>query len=231
MTAGGETAGRSVASRDCGSGRRDQNFCRGAQESLDHGLLIACFHDAIRDRDGSHEMVRVPMSDRRQSRQNRDIGRRMAADVKIGLIVMLVARGEADADRARSCTRAERDQGVEIEMMRPATDGRSIDAARNDSSPRLAQRSLHIVLWSSVLFGMATVVSGMMRASGTVFAPMALPIFAIAAVEVPSAVILSRSIGVEGIWAAYPITFTAMFILQMSYYMLVWRRRTVQRLI
>jgi Na+-driven multidrug efflux pump len=67
--------------------------------------------------------------------------------------------------------------------------------------------------------------------SGTVFAPMALPIFAIAAVEVPSAVILSRSIGVEGIWAAYPITFTAMFILQMSYYMLVWRRRTVQRLI
>jgi len=103
--------------------------------------------------------------------------------------------------------------------------------ARRISSPRLAQRLLHIVLWISVLFGMATFVSGMMRASGTVFAPMALPIFAIAAVEVPSAVILSRSIGVEGIWAAYPITFTAMFILQMSYYMLVWRRRTVQRLI
>lgn len=95
----------------------------------------------------------------------------------------------------------------------------------------LAQRLLHIVLWSSVLFGMATVVSGMMRASGTVFAPMALSILAIAAVEVPSAVILSRSIGVEGIWVAYPITFAAMFILQMSYYMLVWRRRTVQRLI
>jgi Na+-driven multidrug efflux pump len=95
----------------------------------------------------------------------------------------------------------------------------------------LAPMMLHIVLWGSVLFGMATVVSGMMRASGTVFASMALPIFAIAAVEVPSAVLLSRSIGVEGIWAAYPTTFTAMFILQMSYYMLVWRRRTVQRLI
>jgi Na+-driven multidrug efflux pump len=86
--------------------------------------------------------------------------------------------------------------------------------ARRISSPHLAQRLLH-----------------MMRASGTVFAPMALSILAIAAVEVPSAVILSRSIGVEGIWAAYPITFTAMFILQMSYYVLVWRRRTVQRLI
>jgi putative MATE family efflux protein len=95
----------------------------------------------------------------------------------------------------------------------------------------LAQGALHIVLWSSVVFGMATVISGMMRASGTVFVPMALSIVAIAAVEVPSAVILSRSIGVEGVWAAYPITFCAMFILQMSYYLLVWRKRAVQRLI
>src|ERR1700680_3355789 len=86
-----------------------------------------------------------------------------------------------------------------------------IDAAVLD----LAQGLLHIVLWSSVLFGMATVFSGMMRASGTVWAPLSMLIFAIVAVEVPSAMILSRSIGVEGIWAAYPITFTAMFILQM----------------
>jgi Na+-driven multidrug efflux pump len=95
----------------------------------------------------------------------------------------------------------------------------------------LAQRSLHIVLWSSVLFGMATTFSGMMRASGTVFAPLALLVFAIVAIEVPSAVILSRTIGLDGVWAAYPITFCAMFVLQMSYYMLVWRKRTVQRLI
>lgn len=95
----------------------------------------------------------------------------------------------------------------------------------------LAQRSLHIVLWSSVLFGMATTFSGMMRASGTVFAPLALLVFAIVAIEVPSAVILSRTIGLDGVWAAYPITFCAMFVLQMSYYVLVWRKRTVQRLI
>jgi putative MATE family efflux protein len=95
----------------------------------------------------------------------------------------------------------------------------------------LADGLLHIVLWSLVLFGMAIILSGMMRASGTVVVPMALSILAIAAVEVPSAVILSRTIGVEGIWAAYPITFAAMFILQMSYYMLVWRKRAVRRLI
>jgi putative MATE family efflux protein len=102
-----------------------------------------------------------------------------------------------------------------------------IDAAVLD----LAQGLLHIVLWSSVLFGMATVFSGMMRASGTVLMPLLISIFAIAVIEVPAAVILSRAIGIEGVWAAYPITFAAMFILQMSYYMLVWRKRTIRRLI
>jgi putative MATE family efflux protein len=102
-----------------------------------------------------------------------------------------------------------------------------IDAAVLD----LAQGLLPIVLWSSVLFGMATVFSGMMRASGTVLMPLLISIFAIAVIEVPAAVILSRAIGIEGVWAAYPITFAAMFILQMSYYMLVWRKRAIRRLI
>ena len=82
-----------------------------------------------------------------------------------------------------------------------------------------------------MLFGMATVFSGAMRASGTVLMPLLISIFAIAAIEVPSAIVLSRSIGIKGVWAAYPITFGAMFILQMSYYMLVWRKRAVRRLI
>jgi putative MATE family efflux protein len=102
-----------------------------------------------------------------------------------------------------------------------------VDAAVLD----LAQRSLHIVLWSSVLFGMATVFSGAMRASGTVWIPLFISIFAIAAIEVPSAVLLGRTIGIAGVWAAYPITFGAMFILQMSYYTLVWRKRPVRRMI
>ena len=95
----------------------------------------------------------------------------------------------------------------------------------------LARGLLYVALWSSVPFGMATVFSGAMRAGGVAMAPMMLSIFAIAAVEVPSAVILSRTIGVEGVWAAYPITFCAMFILQLGYYALVWRRRPLQRLI
>jgi putative MATE family efflux protein len=95
----------------------------------------------------------------------------------------------------------------------------------------LAQRSLHIVLWSMVLFGMATTFSGMMRASGTVYAPLALLVFAIAAIEVPFAVVVSREIGLDGVWMAYPAAFSSMFVLQMGYYMLVWRKGAVRRLI
>ena len=95
----------------------------------------------------------------------------------------------------------------------------------------LAQGLLHIALWSTVLFGMATVFSGAMRGSGTVWAPLAISSVTILAVEIPSAVILSRHVGIEGVWAAYPIAFCTMFLLQMSYYLLVWRKRAVARLV
>jgi putative MATE family efflux protein len=95
----------------------------------------------------------------------------------------------------------------------------------------LAKGLLAIALWSAVPFGMATVFSGAMRAGGVALAPMLLSIFAIAAIEIPSAVILSRTIGLEGVWAAYPIVFCAMFVLQLGYYALVWRRRPLRQLV
>ncbi len=64
-----------------------------------------------------------------------------------------------------------------------------------------------------------TVFSGAMRAAGVALTPMLLSIFAIVAIELPAAVILSRTIGLEGVWAAYPIVFCAMFVLQMGYYL------------
>ncbi|RTE92957.1 MATE family efflux transporter [Bradyrhizobium sp. LVM 105] len=95
----------------------------------------------------------------------------------------------------------------------------------------LAKGLLDIALWSSVPFGLATVFSGAMRAAGVALTPMLLSIFAIVAIELPAAVILSRTIGLEGVWAAYPIVFCAMFVLQMGYYLAVWRKRAIQRLI
>ena len=95
----------------------------------------------------------------------------------------------------------------------------------------LAQTLLHIMLWSSVVFGFAAVVGGVMRASGAVLVPTGIAIFCIAAIEVPSAYALSYRFGIEGVWMAYPIAFMAMLVLQSAYYRLVWRKSKIVRLV
>jgi len=95
----------------------------------------------------------------------------------------------------------------------------------------IAQRLLHIVLWSTLLFGASAVVSGVMRASGTVMIPTLLSISAIVLVEVPVAWFLSRRVGLDGVWWAYPCTFATMLVLQSAYYRFFWRKQKIQRLI
>lgn len=95
----------------------------------------------------------------------------------------------------------------------------------------LSQTLLHIMLWSTVVFGMQAVVSGVMRASGTVWVPMGISIFCIALIEVPVAWFMSHRIGINGIWIAYPVTFVAMLGLQTAYYRLVWRKQAIRKLI
>lgn len=96
----------------------------------------------------------------------------------------------------------------------------------------LAHGLLQITLWSYVVFGAAGVFSGVMRASGTVLIPTALSIFAVLGIEVPVAYFLSKtSLGIDGIWIAYPVAFAAMLLMQSAYFQFVWRKKTITRLI
>jgi putative MATE family efflux protein len=95
----------------------------------------------------------------------------------------------------------------------------------------MTRRLLHIVLWSTVIFGWAVVFSSMMRASGTVLAPTAISIAAILLVEVPVSYSLSGLIGVDGVWYGYPAAFCAMLLMQGGFYMLVWRKKAVKALV
>ena len=94
----------------------------------------------------------------------------------------------------------------------------------------MAQTLLHIMLWSSVIFGMSAAISGVMRSSGSVLVPTAISIAAIMAIEVPVAWALSQRIGLNGIWIAYPVAFTAMLAMQTTYYRLMWRGKPIRRL-
>jgi len=95
----------------------------------------------------------------------------------------------------------------------------------------IAQRLLHITLWSYVIFGNARVLAGMMLASGAVVWPTVFSIVSIWGVEVPVAYVLMQRIGIDGIWYGYPAAFIAGLIMQLTYYKLFWKRRPLKRLV
>jgi putative MATE family efflux protein len=95
----------------------------------------------------------------------------------------------------------------------------------------IAQTLLHIMLWSVIVYGCASVLSGVMRASGVVLVPVAISVLCIVAIELPFAYFLAHRYGLEGVWMAYPIGFTAMLVLQTLYYRLFWKKRKIERLV
>lgn len=101
----------------------------------------------------------------------------------------------------------------------------------DDSVIELGQQLLHIVLWSILLFGAGSIFAGIMRASGTVLIPMLINVGCIVLIELPCAVLFSRWYGLDGIWVAYALAFSMMCVFQLAYYQLVWKKKTVQRLI
>jgi Na+-driven multidrug efflux pump len=102
---------------------------------------------------------------------------------------------------------------------------------QSPEATEIAVRMLHIVLWSTLLFGCSAVVSGVMRSSGTVIIPTLLSISAIVLVEVPVGWFMSSRIGIDGVWMAYPAAFMTMLLLQVGFYRLVWRKRRIRKLI
>jgi len=91
---------------------------------------------------------------------------------------------------------------------------------------------LHVVLWSILCFGWSVVFSGIMRASGTVYAPMLLSLACILFIELPGAIWLSgTSLGLTGIWIAYAASFTMMLVLQAAWYQFVWKKKQIVALV
>jgi putative MATE family efflux protein len=95
----------------------------------------------------------------------------------------------------------------------------------------VAERLLHIVLWSCVISGWGTTFSAVMRASGDVWIPMALSLVGIICVEIPAALILSNIYGLDGVWIGYTLSFSALLILQATYYLGFWRKKEIKALV
>ncbi len=95
----------------------------------------------------------------------------------------------------------------------------------------VAHQLVMITMWSYLLFGNSAVISGIMRASGDVIVPTLNGVGAIWLVEVPAAYILMQHFGLPGVWMGYPIAFAAALTAQLTYYTLVWKKKTHERLV
>jgi Na+-driven multidrug efflux pump len=90
---------------------------------------------------------------------------------------------------------------------------------------------LRITAWGAIAFGMASVFTGVMRASGTVRVPTLISLGCVACLLFPTAWVLQQVIGVKGIWAGYPVTYGTALLLQAGYFYGVWKRLPLRRLV
>lgn len=95
----------------------------------------------------------------------------------------------------------------------------------------MANSLVMITLWSFLIWGLVSVLGGVMRSSGDVFWPTVISIFAIWGIQVPVAYVLSGRLGLTGVWIAYPVAYVALFVIQGGYYQLIWRKKKHARMI
>jgi putative MATE family efflux protein len=80
-------------------------------------------------------------------------------------------------------------------------------------------RHIHFIAsWSFILFGVALVLSSVVRATGAVIPPLIFMFVAMWLVRIPFAWTLSRSWGADAIWWSFPIGSTASMLLLLTYY-------------
>jgi putative MATE family efflux protein len=95
----------------------------------------------------------------------------------------------------------------------------------------LAAGLLHITVWASLIFGLASVFTAVMRASGTVLVPTLMSLGCLGLLLFPLGWAFSATFGLRGIWAAYPATYAVALLLQAAYFYGVWKKKPIRKLI
>ncbi|MES2688746.1 MAG: MATE family efflux transporter [Pseudomonadota bacterium] len=95
----------------------------------------------------------------------------------------------------------------------------------------LAAGLLHITVWASLIFGLASVFTAVMRASGTVLVPTLISLGCLGLLLFPLGWAFSNIFGLRGIWASYPATYTVALLLQAAYFYGVWKKKPIRKLI
>jgi putative MATE family efflux protein len=95
----------------------------------------------------------------------------------------------------------------------------------------LAASLLHITVWASLIFGLASVFTAVMRASGTVLVPTLISLGCLGLLLFPLGWAFSQMFGLRGIWASYPATYALALLLQAAYFYGVWKKKPIRKLV
>ncbi|WP_042350471.1 MATE family efflux transporter [Bacillus massiliigorillae] len=97
----------------------------------------------------------------------------------------------------------------------------------------IARSLILISFWSYVILGHTQSISATMRATGTVLWPTLFTICSIWLIEVPAAYYLSHytTLGIKGVWFAYPLAFIVNLSIQNLYYQLIWKKKSLKVLV
>jgi Na+-driven multidrug efflux pump len=89
-----------------------------------------------------------------------------------------------------------------------------------DGSPAVdIARHIHLIAsWSFILFGVAFVLSSVVRATGAVVPPLIFLFIAMWVVRLPFAALLSPRLGADAIWWSFPMGSAVSMLLLLAYY-------------
>jgi len=95
----------------------------------------------------------------------------------------------------------------------------------------LAAGLLHITVWASLIFGLASVFTAVMRASGTVLVPTIISLSCLGLLLFPLGWAFSQAFGLRGIWMSYPATYAVALLLQAIYFFGVWKKKPIVKMV
>ncbi len=95
---------------------------------------------------------------------------------------------------------------------------------RNSASIPLARHINVMVLWGFVFFSITFSLSGVVRSTGAVWAPLAILIISMIGVRIPFAALLTSRLGEDAIWWSFPLgTITSALLTSLYYRFGGWR--------
>lgn len=86
------------------------------------------------------------------------------------------------------------------------------------ASLEIARHLNHIAVWSFLFFGVTFVISGVVRATGAVLAPLLILGFSLWGIRVPFAKLMEPVLGMDALWWSFPVSAVCAMLMSLAYY-------------